>query len=328
MFTIGKYKFEKPLLLAPMEDVTNMAFRMLCKEFGADIVYTEFINSEGVKRKDKRTLNKGLISEKERPVGIQLYGNNLGSMVESAKIIEEFQPDIIDINAGCWVRKVANRGAGAGLLKDPPYLQKLVGDVVKAVGLPVTVKTRIGWDAESIHIVEIAKRLEDVGVKALTVHCRTRAQGHSGEPQWDWINKVKESVKIPVILNGGVLTPQDALNAFNQTGADGVMIARGAIGNPWIFKQARELIETGGIKTKVTPEFRIQTILKHLKMEIEARGNEFATIPFRKFYSGYLKGLRGNAKVRQTLMRFKEYKPIEETLLSYLDELKKYDAED
>jgi len=323
MFSLGKYNFEKPLLLAPMEDVTNIAFRKLCKEFGADIVYTEFINSEGIYRKNQKTLNKGLITEEERPVGIQLYGNNLTSMVESAKIIEEFNPDVIDINAGCWVRKVANRGAGAGLLKDPPYLQKLVGDVVKAVSLPVTVKTRLGWDAENIKIVEIAKRLEDVGVKALTIHCRTRAQGHSGEPDWEWINLVKKEVNIPVILNGGVMTPMDVITAFNQTAADGVMIARGAIGNPWIFLQAKELLRYGKIKTEIDVEFRIKTILKHLRYEIDLRKNEFAVIPFRKFYSGYLKGLHGSARIRQRLMQFKEYKPIEEALLTYLSELKK-----
>ncbi len=325
MFKIGKYVFEKPLLLAPMEDVTNMAFRKLCKEFGADVVYTEFINSEGIRRKNKKTLKKGLISEEERPVGIQLYGSGLDSMVASAKIIEEFNPDIIDINAGCWVRKIANRGSGAGLLKDPPYLQKLVGEVVKAVELPVTVKTRIGWDADSIFIVEIARRLEDVGVSALTIHCRTRAQGHSGEPQWEWINKVKEAVSIPVILNGGVMSAFDVVKAFENTNADGVMIARGAIGNPWIFRQAKELIEFGEIRTEFDLDFRIKTILKHLKMEIDLFGSEFAVVPFRKYYSGYLKGLYGSAKIREKLMKLKEYKPIEELLLNYLEELKNRD---
>ncbi len=326
---IGNIEIEKGVLLAPMEDVTNVAFRKLCKEFGADIVYTEFINAEGLTRKNAKTIRKSLITEEERPVGIQIYGAKLDSIVESAKIVEDFRPDIIDINAGCWVRKVAGKGAGAGLLKDPPYLQKLVAEVVKAVNLPVTVKTRIGWDADSILIVEIAKMLEDVGIAALTVHCRTRQQGHSGDVDWSWIEKIKKEVKIPVILNGGIMNAYDGLRAFEETPADAIMIARGAIGYPWIFREVKELLHYGKIKTELTPRERIYTALKHLKYEIEiATEEKYAVIPFRKFYTGYLKGLYNSSKIRQELMKHTEYEPVEELLLNYLDYLEKREKED
>ena len=325
---IGNIEIENGVLLAPMEDVTNIAYRKLCKEFGADIVYTEFVNSDGLSRKNEKTIRKSYITEEERPVGIQIYGGNLEPMVESAKMIEEFKPDIIDINAGCWVKKVAGRGAGAGLLKDPPYLQKLVGEVVKAVNTPVTVKTRIGWDSDSILIVEVAKRLEDVGIKALTVHCRTRQQGHSGEADWSWIEKIKKEVSIPVILNGGIMTAEDGLRAFRETPADAIMVARGAIGYPWIFREVKELLKYGKIVTELTPRERIFTALKHLRYEIEiAQEEKYAVVPFRKFYTGYLKGLYGSSKVRQELMQYVEYKPVEETLLKYLEFLEKRELE-
>ncbi len=324
MFTVGNINIEKPLLLAPMEDITHIGFRKLCKEMGADVVYTEFVNSDGLIRNNKKTHKKMLITGQERPVGIQIYGEKLDSMVEAAKISESEDPDIIDINAGCWVKKVANRGAGAGLLKDPPYMQKMVEEIVKTVNKPVTVKTRIGWDENSIMILEVAKRMEDAGAAALTIHCRTRSQGHSGEADWSWIPKIKEVVNIPVVLNGGVFTPQDVIRAFEETGADGVMIARGAINHPWIFLQAKELMNYGEIRTEITPEVRIKTALKHLRYEIEAKEDvRRAVIPFRKFYSGYLKGLHSAAKIRQELMKFESYEPVEDLLLNYLEYLKK-----
>ena len=324
MFKIDNIEIEKPLLLAPMEDVTGLGFRKLCKELGADIVYTEFVNSDGLIRNNKKTAKKMDIREEERPVGIQIYGSEIDSMVEAAKMAEEMNPDVIDINAGCWVKKVVKRGAGSGLLKDPDYMEAMVAAIVSAVKIPVTVKTRIGWDADSIMICDIAKRLENVGAKQLTIHCRHSRQGHSGEPDWSYIPKIKEVVKIPVALNGGVFTAEDAKRAFDETGADGVMIARGAINHPWIFKEARHLIKTGQKLPELTAEDRIFTALKHLKYEIEFKEVERqAVIPFRKYYTGYLKGLYGSSKVRQELMKYIEYAPIEEILLNYLEELKK-----
>lgn len=325
MFEVGNINIENALLLAPMEDVTDIGFRRLCKELGADVVYTEFVNAEGIVRDNNKTLRKLRILENERPVGIQIYGANIESMVEAAKIAEQEDPDIIDINAGCWVKKVAHRGAGAGLLKDPPYMQKMAEEIVKAVQKPVTVKTRIGWDEDDIRILEIAKRLEDAGVKALTIHCRTRKQGHNGDPDWDWIPKIKEVVNIPVALNGGVFSAEDVKKAFYQTGADAVMIARGAIQHPWIFNEAKQLLLNGSRPAEVGVEERIETCLRHLRYELEVRESERrAVIPFRKYYSGYLKGLYGASKVRQELMKYEEYKPIEEILLNYMNELNSF----
>ena len=324
MFEVGNIKIDKAVLLAPMEDVTAVPFRKLCKELGADIVFTEFVNSDGLIRANKKTKKKLEITEEERPVGIQIYGGNLGPMIEAAKIAEQENPDIIDINAGCWVKKVAHRGAGAGLLKDPPYLQQMVGEIVKVTNLPVTVKTRIGWDDNSIMILEVAKRLEDIGIKALTVHCRTRCQGHGGDADWSWIPKIKEVVKIPVIVNGGIFTAHDAKKAFDETGADGVMVARGAIDHPWIFREIKELLSQGFIEKEVDVDERIQTALRHLRYEVEYKEMKRAVIPFRKYYTGYLKGLYNSSKIRQELMKHEEYKPIEDILLQYLEFLKNH----
>jgi tRNA-dihydrouridine synthase B len=320
MFNVGKLNIDKALLIAPMEDVTDIAFRKICKEFGADIVYTEFVNSDGLIRSNKKTEMKLEITEEERPVGIQIYGGNLEPMIQAAKIAEEKNPDIIDINAGCWVKKIAGRGAGAGLLKDPCYMQTMVESIVKAVSVPVTVKTRIGWDANSINILEVAKRIEDAGASALTLHCRTKVQGHSGEADWSWINKVKEVIKIPVALNGGVFTANDVVKAFYETNADAVMIARGAIEHPWIFREAKQLISEEKFED-VSIDERINTCLKHLSYTLEIKEERAAILPFRKYYAGYLKGLPKSKEVRLELYKQFHFAPIEEMLLKYLNEL-------
>ncbi|MFZ0456567.1 MAG: tRNA dihydrouridine synthase DusB [Ignavibacteriaceae bacterium] len=321
MFKIGKINIDKAILLAPMEDVTDVSFRLICRELGADVVYTEFVNSEGLIRESEKTHKKLEIVEQERPVGIQIYGANIESMVGGAKIAEAENPDLIDVNAGCWVKNVVGHGAGSALLKDPPYMQKMVKEIVNSVSLPVSVKTRLGWDDNSIQILEVAKRLEDAGVQALTVHCRTRKMGHKGEAYWDWIPKIKEVVSVPVVLNGNVLSAYDVKKAFDETGADGVMIARGAIGNPWIFKEAKELMENGFISSNSTEETKINTCIQHLKLAIQVKGERRAVIEHRKFYTGYLKGLYNVSKVRQVLMQETEYNPVETILLNYLDEL-------
>ncbi|MCZ7611273.1 MAG: tRNA dihydrouridine synthase DusB [Ignavibacterium sp.] len=323
MFKVGKVEIEKAILLAPMEDVTDVSFRLVCRELGADVVYTEFVNSEGLVRANERTHNKLKIIEAERPVGIQIYGNNIESMVGAARIAEAENPDMIDINAGCWVKNVVGHGAGSALLKDIPYLTKLVKAVVESVELPVTVKTRIGWDNDSIQIVDVAKRLEDIGVKALTVHCRTRSMGHKGDADWSWIPRVKESVSIPVVLNGNVLYPGDVKRAFRETNADGVMIARGAIGNPWIFLEAKEILSKGYIRTKIDDEMKIKTCLRHLDLAVEIKGERRAVIEHRKFYSGYLKGMHHASRIRNQLMQYTESNPLKETLFRFLEELKK-----
>lgn len=320
MFKVGKIELNNALLLAPMEDVTDIAFRKICKEFGADVVYTEFVNSDGLIRANKKTEKKLEITDEERPVGIQIYGGNLEPMIQAAKIAEEKSPEIIDINAGCWVKKIAGRGAGAGLLKDPCYMQTMVESIVKAVKIPVTVKTRIGWDNNSINILDVAKRIEDAGAAALTLHCRTKVQGHSGEADWSWIPKVKEVINIPVALNGGVFTATDVKKAFSETKADAVMIARGAIEHPWIFREAKELLK-GSPFEEVSIDERINTCLRHLKYSLEIKDERAAILPFRKYYAGYLKGLPKSKEVRIELYKQLHYAPIEEILLKYLNEL-------
>ena len=321
MNEIGKIKIQNAILLAPMEDVTDISFRLVCRELGADIVYTEFVNSEGLVRANEKTHQKLKIIEEERPVGIQIYGANINSMVGAAKIAEAENPDLIDINAGCWVKNVVGCGAGSALLKDPPYMQQLVKAVVGSTSIPVTVKTRLGWDESSIQILEVAKRMEDAGAIALTVHCRTRKAGHSGEADWSWIPKIKEVVNIPVILNGNVLTAYDVKKAFDETGADGIMIARGAIGNPWIFKEAKELLSIGNIITVIDEEMRIKTCLKHLKLAVKVKGEKRGVLEHRKFYAGYQRGMYGAARIRSELMKLTEYNPVEDALLKYLDSL-------
>ncbi len=323
MFKISNIELNKAILLAPMEDVTDISFRLICRELGADIVYTEFVNSEGLVRANKKTHEKLKIIEEERPVGIQIYGANIKSMVGAAKIAEAENPDLIDINAGCWVKGVVGCGAGSALLKDPPYMQQLVQAVVDSTTLPVTVKTRLGWDENSIQILEVAKRMEDAGAVALTIHCRTRKVGHDGNADWTWIPRVKEVVKIPVFLNGNVLTALDVKRAFEETGADGVMIARGAIGNPWIFKEAKELLSTGQISTTVDEEMRIKTCLKHLKLAVKVKGEKRGILEHRKFYAGYQRGMYGASRIRSELMKLTEYNPVEDALLEYLDSVKR-----
>ncbi len=322
MLKIGKIEIEKAILLAPMEDVTDISFRLVCKELGADLVYTEFVNSEGLVRANERTHDKLKIIEAERPVGIQIYGGNIDSMVGAAKIGEAENPDIIDINAGCWVKNVVGCGAGSALLKDLPYMQKMVKAVVDSVSLPVTVKTRIGWDSKSIQIVEAAKMLEDAGIKALTVHCRTRQMGHKGDADWNWINEVKKVVSIPVILNGNVLSAQDVKKAFSETDADAVMIARGAIGNPWIFKEAKELLINGSLPAEADDETKIKTCLRHLELAISVKGERRAVIEHRKFYSGYLKGMYHASKIRMELMQLTSFNSVQDVLLNYSEELR------
>jgi tRNA-dihydrouridine synthase B len=321
MFSVGNIKITNALLLAPMEDVTDLSFRLICKKLGADIVYTEFVNSEGLVRASDKTHAKLKISNDERPVGIQIYGGNMESMIGGAKIAEAENPELIDINAGCWVKDVVNCGAGSALLKDPPYLQKLVKEVVNAVSIPITVKTRLGWDENNIQILDVAKRIEDAGVKAITIHCRTRSMGNRGDADWSWIPKVKNIVNIPVVLNGNVLTPQDVKRAFDETGADAVMIARGAIGNPWIFKEAKELLSNGSITSQIDFQERIKICLEHLRLSIDIKGERRAVIEHRKFYSGYLKGLHNASKIRSELMLKNEFCSIEEILSKYLKDI-------
>lgn len=324
--TIGTVTVERGVLLAPMEDVTDMPFRRICRRYGADIVYTEFISSDGLVRDARRSLEKLRLADDERPVAIQIFGGDEDVMVDAARRAAESGPEFVDINFGCWVKNVVVRNAGAALLKDPPQMERLTRAIVNAVDKPVTVKTRLGWSRDNIVILDVARRIEDAGAKALTVHCRTRDMGHDGEADWSWIPKIKEVVSIPIIVNGDVKTPEDAKRAFDQTGADAVMIGRAAIGHPFIFRNAKQYIETGSY-VPVTPRERIETCLEHLRMELEHKPQRRAVHEFRKHYGGYLKGLRNNSLCRQDVVRMDDYGEIEERMLRFADELEtQFDA--
>lgn len=318
---IGKIEVENPVLLAPMEDVTDLPFRLICRKLGADIVYSEFIASEGIIRDSKRSRQKMLIDERERPVALQIFGSNIDSMVKSAQIIEEIGVDFIDINYGCWVKNVVRNNAGAALLKEPDKMVAMTKAVVDSVNVPVTVKTRLGWDKSSIIIVDLAKRLEDTGIAALTVHCRTRNDAIRGEAEWFWIPKIKDNVSIPVILNGDVKNYKDVKRAFEETGCNAVMIGRAAIGYPFIFREAKYYLETCQEITNPDIKERFDICLEHLRNEIEFKGLRRGIIEFRKNYSGYLKGLRDSHQVRQKLVVAETFDEIADILKNYRDNL-------
>jgi tRNA-dihydrouridine synthase B len=316
---IGMIDITQGILLAPMEDVTDPPFRIICKRRGADIVYTEFVNSDGLSRGSEKTKRKMLFWEEERPIGIQIYGGEISSMAIAAQLAESFDPDLIDINCGCWVKDVAMRGAGAGLLRDLPKMEKLASTVVKAVKVPVTLKTRLGWDAKSIRIVDVARMCENVGIKAITVHCRTREQGHKGPVDYSWIPRIKEAVSIPVIVNGDVVTPENVKRVFEETGCDAVMIGRGAVMNPWIFREARHYLVTGELLPAPTLEERAALLREHLRLAVECKGERVGVIEFRKHYSGYLRGLPHVSRLRAELMQFTEAQQVLNHLQLFLD---------
>jgi tRNA-dihydrouridine synthase B len=321
MVTIGNLALDRPLLLAPMEDVSDQPFRLMCRRLGADVVYTEFISSEGLIRDVRACLEKLRLAEGEHPVGIQIYGAAVDVMVEAARIAEQASPDLIDINIGCPTKSVAScSGAGAGLLRDPEKMAAIVEGIVGAVDLPVTVKTRLGWDHDSIRIVENACLFERLGAKALTVHGRTRAQQRKGEADWDWIRRAKEAVSIPVFGNGDVKDPVTAIHLFEEHGVDGVMIGRGAMANPWIFQQAKAYRETGRIP-EIEPEEKLAACLQHLELSIEYKGLSRGVIEFRKHYKGYLRELPLASAVRGEVMTMTEPGPIYDRMDAYASEL-------
>lgn len=317
--TLGNLHIDRGLLLAPMEDVTDLPFRLICKRLGADVVYTEFVNSDGLVRGSKKTARKMEFLEEERPVGIQIYGGELSAMEGAARLAETYRPDLIDINCGCWVRDVALRGAGAGLLRDLPRMERLVTAVVKAVRTPVTVKTRLGWDAASIRIVDVARMCEQAGVAALTVHCRTRDQGHKGAVDYSWIPLIKQAVTIPVIVNGDIVSPQNVREVFDDTGCDAVMIGRGAVMNPWIFRQAKHYLAGGELLPEPGLEDRIALLKEHLRLSVEYKGERAGVIELRKHYAGFLRGMPHVAKIRNELMQFTEAQPILDHLTEFLE---------
>ena len=282
-----------PLLLAPMEDVSDPPFRKLCKEQGADVVYTEFISSEGLIRDAAKSVIKLDIYEKERPVGIQIFGAELDSMLQAVDIVEKSNPDIIDINFGCPVKKVVSKNAGAGILRDIPLMVKLTEEIVKRTKLPVTVKTRLGWDTSSIKIIEVAERLQDVGIEAISIHGRTRVQMYKGEADWKPIAEVKNNQRmhIPVFGNGDVDTPEAAVKMRDEYGLDGAMIGRASIGYPWFFKEVKHYFKTGEHLAPPAMQERVEAARRHLQMAIDWKGEKLGVFETRRHYTNYFKGI-------------------------------------
>ena len=320
MIKIGNIELPKfPLLLAPMEDVSDPPFRALCKEQGADVVYTEFISSEGLIRNAAKSTKKLDIYTKERPVGIQIFGSNLDSMLGAVDIVEKTNPDIIDINYGCPVKKVVCKGAGAGVLKDIPLMVSLTKEIVKRTSLPVTVKTRLGWDEKSIKIVEVAERLQDVGIKAISIHGRTRAQMYKGDADWTQIAAIKNNQRmhIPVFGNGDVNSPEKAKEMRDDYGLDGAMIGRASIGNPWFFDQVKHYLSTGNKKEEPGISDKARMAKRHLEMAVKWKGEVLGVLETRRHYGNYFKGVANFKETKSRILNEKD--PIK--IFHELDEI-------
>ena len=305
MVKIGNVELgDYPLLLAPMEDVSDPPFRALCKAQGADMMYTEFISVEGLIRDATKSVDKLDIYPDERPVGVQIFGAEIDSMRRAAEIVEAAQPEVLDINFGCPVKKVVCKMAGAGILQDIPRMVKLTEEIVKATNLPVTVKTRLGWDDRSIHIEEVAERLQDVGIKALAIHGRTRKQMYKGEADWTKIGNIKANprIKIPIFGNGDINSPQKAKEYFERYRVDGIMIGRATIGNPWIFREIKHYLKTGEILPPPTVEERVSAAREHLTRSLDWKNEKLAVLEMRRHYTNYFKGFKNIKYFRSKLV--------------------------
>ena len=324
MVYIGDIKLNDfPLLLAPMEDVSDPPFRALCKKHGADVMYTEFISSEGLIRDAAKSVQKLDIFEYERPVGIQIFGSEIDSMKKATELCEKANPDIIDINYGCPVKKVTCKGSGAGILQDIPKMVKLTKEIVDSTSLPVTVKTRLGWDENTKYIVEVAERLQDVGIKAISIHGRTRSQMYKGDADWTLIGEVKNNprIHIPVFGNGDINSPEKALSYKNKYGVDGLMIGRASIGNPWFFNQVKHFFKTGDHLPLPTLEDKIKTVKEHLEFSIKWKGERLGILEMRRHYANYFKGIPNFKQFRINLVTQESQDELMETLNSIEKEL-------
>jgi nifR3 family TIM-barrel protein len=321
---------EKPLFLAPMEDITDPSFRYICKEFGAAMVYTEFISSDGLIRDGKKSVQKLDIYDNERPVGIQLYGHIIESMLEASQIAEEAMPDLIDINYGCPVRKIAHRGAGAGMLNNIPLMMEMTRAIVRLTKLPVTVKTRLGWDDDSKNIKEVARQLQDQGIEALTVHGRTRAQLYRGQSDWTLIGELKNDpyITIPIIGNGDVTTPEIAKQNFEKSGVDGIMIGRAAVGKPWLFRDIKHYLATGELLPEPGIEEKVEIAKKHFKRSLEWKKEPVGIFEMRRHFSNYFKGLPNFKEIRYKLVTSLEVNEIYDILETIRQRYGKIDTND
>lgn len=326
---IGNIEFGKQsVFLAPMEDVTDPSFRYMCKRFGADMVYTEFISSDGLIRDAWKSRAKLNICDFERPVGIQIYGNQIEPMVEAAKIAESADPDVIDINFGCPMKKIAGRGAGSGMMRDVPLMVEMTRQIVQAVNKPVTVKTRLGWDDESKNIEEIALRLQDVGIAALTIHGRTRAQLYRGEADWTLIGKVKNNpaIRIPIIGNGDIDSGEKAKLMFDRYGVDAVMIGRATYGRPWIFREVKHYLQTSETLPQPSVAERVEIAKEHLAKSIEIKGERVGILEMRRHLSNYFKGLPNFKDTRLKLVTLNDPDELQVTISSIAERWGDFDV--
>ncbi len=317
MVKIGNLELgDFPLLLAPMEDVSDPPFRAVCKQNGADLMYTEFISSEGLIRDAAKSVAKLDIFDYERPIGIQIFGNEIESMREAAAIVEEANPDILDINYGCPVNKVACKGAGAGILLDIDKMVSMTAEIVKAVNIPVTVKTRLGWDNDTIRIVEVAERLQDVGIQAISIHARTRKQMYKGEADWSYLNQVKDNPRlhIPVFGNGDIDSPEKAQEYKNKYNVDGMMIGRASIGYPWIFNEIKHFLATGEKLAAPGLDERIAVAKKHLDFSVEWKGPKLGILEMRRHYTNYFRGMPNFKQYRTEMVTAETYEQVCEIL--------------
>ncbi len=320
---IGPLKFgARPLFLAPMEDVSDPPFRILCKRYGADMLYTEFISSGGLVYDAEDSLMKLDIYDEERPVGIQIFGGDVDQVREAARIVDRVGPDVIDINFGCPVKKVVCKDGGAGILRNLPKMERIVAAVLEESSRPVTVKTRLGWNDDSIRILEVAQMLEGMGVQALAVHARTRKQMYKGTARWEWLRRIKEEgvQTMPLIGNGDATTPQKIKAMFDETGVDGVMIGRGAIGNPWIFREAKAYMETGEVPPPPSWQERLSVVAEHLTLKCNWLGERKGVMEMRRQYGGYFKGFRNASTLRMLLMQHNTKAAVLEDLLNFEEE--------
>ncbi|MDT8402125.1 MAG: tRNA dihydrouridine synthase DusB [Bacteroidales bacterium] len=313
------YLGDRPLFLAPMEDITDPSFRSICKHYGADMVYTEFVSSDGLIRDGFKSVRKLNINDSERPIGIQIYGHIIESMVEAARIAESAGPELIDINFGCPVKKIASRGAGSGMMRNLPLMVEMTGAIVKAVKLPVTVKTRLGWDEENKNIPEIAERLQDAGIAAITIHGRTRSQMYRGDADWRLIGEVKNNprITIPVIGNGDINSPERAEYVFRHYGVDAIMIGRATVGNPWIFRDIKHYLDTGELLPEPGLDEKVDLAMLHLEKSLEHKEGNRAIYEMRRHLSNYFKGL---PHFKETRLRLLTTLDVEEifSLLEYI----------
>lgn len=321
---IGNIEFgPHPVFLAPMEDVTDIGFRLLCKRFGASMVYTEFVSAEALVRSIKSTMNKLTISDDERPVGIQIYGRDIDSMVEAAKIVEQANPDLIDLNFGCPVKKVAGKGAGAGMLQNIPLLLEITREVVKAVNVPVTVKTRLGWNSDNLVITDLAEQLQDCGISALTIHGRTRAQMYTGQADWTLIGEVKRNprIHIPIIGNGDITTPEEAAKAFEDYGVDAIMVGRATFGRPWIFKEIRDFLDHPQEVEPLTIGQKIDVLEEQLRINVD-RIDEYRGILHTRRHLAASPVFKGIPDFRQTRIAMLRASKMDE-LMAILEDTRK-----